>query len=49
MNDLLTLNFPSDEMKEARLPDLLLDSLNIIPIESFKGKTDYMVVIRIPG
>jgi predicted PhzF superfamily epimerase YddE/YHI9 len=33
-------------MKEADAPDLLLESLNVKPLETFKGKTDYMLVVR---
>ena len=43
--DLLTLNFPSDDIKETVLPVSLLESLKIKPIESFKGKTDFLIVI----
>jgi PhzF family phenazine biosynthesis protein len=45
MGERITLNFPSDIMKPAKAPDLLIKSLDIIPLETFAGKTDYMLVV----
>jgi PhzF family phenazine biosynthesis protein len=41
----ITLNFPSDLIKPATPPDLLIKSLNVIPLESYSGKTDFMLVV----
>ena len=38
------MNFPADEMKPVPPPGDLLESLNRIPMECYKGKTDYMLV-----
>jgi PhzF family phenazine biosynthesis protein len=40
----LTLNFPVDEYERVKTPGQLSISLNIQPIECYKGKTDYMLV-----
>ena len=44
--DYLTLNFPQDEMTEVSLPAGIKDALNIVPDKTFKGKTDYMLVLQ---
>ena len=43
-NELLTLNFPTDEFEEIELGDELISGFNIRPQFAFKGKTDYMLV-----
>lgn len=42
--DLLTMDFPTDIMKEAELFPELTDGFNLKPIKAFKGKTDYMLI-----
>jgi len=42
--DILTLNFPSDIIKEVELTSKLTDGFNIKPQSAYKGKTDYMLV-----
>jgi len=41
----LTLDFPSDEMAEVTAPRELTNALSITPSVTFKGKTDYMLVL----
>ena len=43
INDLLTLNFPVDQIKPALPPDHLFESLGNRPLEIWKGKTDYLL------
>jgi PhzF family phenazine biosynthesis protein len=43
--DLITLNFPSDDVHTADPPEGLLASLNIKPLETYAGKTDFMIVL----
>ena len=43
-NDLLTLNFPTDPIREVTMTDELLNCFNLVPIKVFKGLTDYMFV-----
>ncbi len=40
------LNFPSDEIAPVSPPDGLLESLNLVPLECYKGRTDYMLVFQ---
>ncbi len=40
------LNFPSDKIAPVTPPNDLLESLNRIPLECYKGKTDYMLVFQ---
>jgi PhzF family phenazine biosynthesis protein len=44
--DLLTLNFPTDIFEPVSLTDNLLAGFNIMPVEAYKGKTDYMLVFE---
>lgn len=44
--NLLTLNFPSDQINRIETPQILIDSLGLVPIESYKGKTDFMFVFE---
>ena len=41
----LTLDFPSDQMVKVQAPKELTSALSIEPILTFKGKTDYMLVV----
>jgi PhzF family phenazine biosynthesis protein len=43
--DMITLNFPTDTIYPSELPAKLLASLNVKPLETFAGKTDFMVVL----
>jgi len=42
----LTLDFPADEMQPVKAPEGLIEAIGAVPIEIFKGKTDYMLVYR---
>jgi PhzF family phenazine biosynthesis protein len=44
-NDILTLDFPADSYVRVPTPQLLIRSLGIEPMETFKGKTHYMAVL----
>ena len=41
----LTLDFPSDIFEKVVTPDVLKKGLGIEPMETYKGKTDYMAVL----
>jgi PhzF family phenazine biosynthesis protein len=43
--DKITLNFPSDVIHPAEPPEGLIASLNIKPLETYAGKTDFMIVL----
>jgi PhzF family phenazine biosynthesis protein len=43
-HDLLTLNFPSDIITQITTPQVLIEALKKIPLETWKGKTDFMLV-----
>lgn len=47
--DLLTLNFPSDELKETKLTDELLAAFDISPEFVLKGRSDYLFVFENEG
>lgn len=40
----LTLDFPADEYAPVVAPEPLVQGLRTVPIEAYKGKTDYMLV-----
>jgi len=42
--ELLVLDFPADRVEPVAVPQLLIDALGREPIETYKGKTDYLVV-----
>ena len=44
-NGLLTLNFPTDTYVKINTPIELREGLGIEPMETYKGKTDYMAVL----
>lgn len=44
--ELLTLNFPTDQLEPIELLDELICGFNIRPQLAFKGKTDYMLVFN---
>ncbi len=43
---LLTLNFPTDTIKEVALTPELTAGFNAIPVKALKGKSDYMLVFE---
>jgi PhzF family phenazine biosynthesis protein len=42
--DLLVLDFPADTVEPVAVPQMLIEALGREPIETYKGKTDYLVV-----
>jgi PhzF family phenazine biosynthesis protein len=44
--ELLTLNFPTDVIKEVPLTPELTAGFNIAPVKALKGKTDYLLVFE---
>ena len=42
---LLTLDFPADVFEKVHTPSVLTEALGIEPMETYKGKTDYMAVL----
>ncbi|MFC2087044.1 PhzF family phenazine biosynthesis protein [Bacteroidota bacterium] len=45
-NDLIIMNFPSYELSEIKLPEILLKGLNILPREVYEANEDYMLVYK---
>ncbi|MFH0867506.1 MAG: PhzF family phenazine biosynthesis protein [Bacteroidota bacterium] len=45
-SDLLVLDFPADKIEKITPPAALLASLNIRPVEAYKGKTDIMLIYQ---
>ena len=43
--DMITLNFPTDVLQLTEPSDILLKSMNVVPLESYSGKTDFMIVL----
>jgi PhzF family phenazine biosynthesis protein len=44
--DLLTLDFPSDIITQIETPLILIEALGKKPIETWKGKTDFMLIFE---
>jgi PhzF family phenazine biosynthesis protein len=42
--DLLVLDFPADRIEPVEVPQLLIEALGREPIETYKGKSDYLAV-----
>jgi PhzF family phenazine biosynthesis protein len=42
--DLLELDFPSDQVRECVVPELISDSLGKVPRESYMGRSDYLLL-----
>lgn len=42
--DFLTLDFPTDTLEKVTLTDELKAGFNLLPIEVYKGKTDYLFI-----
>ncbi len=47
--ELLVLDFPADRVEPVPVPQLLIDALGREPIETYKGKTDFLVVYGVEG
>jgi PhzF family phenazine biosynthesis protein len=44
--DLLTLNFPTDDIHQIELPAEVKNAFNFTPLECHKGNTDYMIIFN---
>lgn len=44
--DLLVLDFPTDRIEKISVPTALLSSMNIKPVDAYKGKTDIMLIYQ---
>lgn len=42
--DALTMNFPADVLEKAETPEALITALGKAPQETYKGKTDYLLI-----
>ncbi|MBU1011896.1 MAG: PhzF family phenazine biosynthesis protein [Bacteroidetes bacterium] len=40
----IELDFPADQIEKVATPDILVKALGCKPIETYKGKTDYMLI-----
>ena len=45
LNNLYTMDFPSDKIHQVTTPVEILKGLSITPLETFRGKEDYMIVL----
>lgn len=45
MESLLTLDFPADVFKRVETPAVLTKALGMEPMETYKGKTDFMAIL----
>jgi PhzF family phenazine biosynthesis protein len=43
--EMIILNFPADIIRHTDPPEMLLRSLNVVPLESYSGKTDFMILL----
>jgi PhzF family phenazine biosynthesis protein len=43
-DDLYLLDFPADRVKSCEAPEGLIESMNLSPVEIYRGTTDYMLV-----
>jgi len=48
-NDLLTLDFPADTITEVQPLDSLNHAIGKVPLKTFKGKTDYLLIFENQG
>lgn len=44
--DRLTLDFPADEIVKVELSEELIDGMNYLPVEAYRGKTDVMLIFK---
>jgi len=47
--DLLELDFPTDTLRACTLPDVIKESLGVSPVESYMGRSDYLVLLNSEG
>jgi PhzF family phenazine biosynthesis protein len=43
-DELIALNFPADKPQKTVAPNELIAGIEIVPLETYKGKTDYMLI-----
>lgn len=48
-NEYITLNFPTDTLKQVDLDNDVADCFDVKPVEIYKGKSDYMLVFKNEG
>lgn len=41
-----TMNFPTDDIQKVEAPPDLIQGLGIVPLEVYRGKTDYMAIVE---
>ncbi len=41
----LALNFPTDTIEKIAIPDKIIKGIGVTPVETYRGKTDYMAVL----
>lgn len=44
LGDLLTLNFPTDEIHEVAISDEIISCFKPMPVKAFRGRNDFMIV-----
>lgn len=44
--DRYTMNFPTDDLEKIETPSAVIDALGLTPMETYKGKTDHMVIVN---
>jgi|SRR6185436_13358165 len=45
-NDLLTLNFPVDELHPVEIPEIIKKAVNVNPAEAYRGKNVLLIVLQ---
>jgi PhzF family phenazine biosynthesis protein len=43
--DWYTLDFPTDRIEQTETPDVIIQSLGLTPVETWKGREDYLVLV----
>lgn len=44
--DAYCMNFPTDVIQEVETPQEIIDGLSLVPLQTFKGRDDYMVIVE---
>jgi PhzF family phenazine biosynthesis protein len=44
LGDLLTLNFPTDEIHEVAISGEIISCFNPLPVKAYRGRNDFMIV-----
>jgi PhzF family phenazine biosynthesis protein len=48
-NEYITLNFPTDTLKQVDISNEITECFDVKPVEVYKGKSDYMLVFKNEG